>query len=401
MHGWVVEGRKERGLLRSSTRRTTQGEGVGETLQTFPKVAIDAFVRQSGRKMSVTVTVRSLARTLGLSRATVSAALRGTGRVAAATAARVRKAAEASGYKHNPLAAALMSELRRSRGSTFHGVIAAIDLHEPDRAVHGPFHLELLRGAEERARTLGFKVEPFIVNYGGLTLRRLDSVLRSRNIHGLLLLPSWKTPDFSGLDWDRYSAAYTDYNLVRPRLHSVCSDHYESMLLTLARLIARGYRRPGLFIERGRNERLHRRHTSACHAFFEEAPAGTVFVPPLITPELSRTAFEAWFSRYQPDVVICHFASVIEWMEACGARVPQTHGFVLLNILHATQPAAGLDLQPHEIGARGIELIVGQLQLNERGLPPAPTRMTILSRWVEGPTVRPLRAASPRKALPA
>ena len=73
-------------------------------------------------------TLRSLAKILGLSRTTVSDALRGSPRVDPNTALRVKKAAREAGYRRNPLAGALMSELRRSRGTAFRGVLAAVEL---------------------------------------------------------------------------------------------------------------------------------------------------------------------------------------------------------------------------------------------------------------------------------
>src|SRR5688500_12187967 len=151
-------------------------------------------------------TLRSLAKTLGLSRTTVSDALRGSPRVDPNTVARVTKAAREAGYRRNPLAAAVMSELRRSRGATFRGVLAAVDLSEPDRAPHGVFHRVLIAGGRTRAIELGFKLEEFIVGSAGMTIPRLDSILQSRGIHGVLLLPSWYAPDWSGLDWSRYAA---------------------------------------------------------------------------------------------------------------------------------------------------------------------------------------------------
>src|SRR6185369_7821463 len=120
-------------------------------------------------------TLRSLARTLGLSRTTVSDALRGSPRVDPGTAARVKVAAREAGYRRNPLAGALMSELRRSRGGAFRGVLAAVDFNEPDRPDNGArYHLELVTGAEVRAVELGFKVEKFSVGHAGVSVQRLD-----------------------------------------------------------------------------------------------------------------------------------------------------------------------------------------------------------------------------------
>jgi LacI family transcriptional regulator len=339
-------------------------------------------------------TLRSLARTLGLSRTTVSDALRGSPRVDPATAARVKKAAREAGYRRNPLAGALMSELRRSRGTAFRGVIAAVDFHEPDRPDYAArYHSELALGAQTRATELGFKLEKFIVGRAGLSVQRLDSILQSRGIHGVILLPAWGEPDLSNLDWTRFAGIYTDYIIERPALHSVCSDHYRSLLAALQRLAALGYTRPGLFLQKHQDERLQYRWGAAFRAFQESHP-GIRPVPPLIVEKVSREAFTAWFRRHKPEVVLGHNTEAIDWMEAEGAQVPATHGFVSLNVLMKTRPCAGLDLQPRQLGARAAELLIAQLQRNETGIPEWPSTTTIPARWTDGPT---LRSAPPSK----
>ncbi len=339
-------------------------------------------------------TLRSLARTLGLSRTTVSDALRGSPRVDPGTAARVKKAAREAGYRRNPLAGALMSELRRSRGTAFRGVLAAVDFHEPDRPDYAArYHRELVVGAEARSSELGFKVERFVVGRAGLSVQRLDSILQSRGIHGVILLPAWDEPDLSNLDWTRFAGIYTDYIIERPALHSVCSDHYRSLLAALQRLALLGYTRPGLFLRKHQDERLQYRWGAAFRAF-QESHTGIKPVPPLIADDFTREDFTAWFKRHKPDVVLGHNTEAIDWMESCGADVPATHGFVCLNVLMKTRPCAGLDLQPRQPGARACELLIAQLQRNETGIPEWPSTTTIPARWIDGPT---LRSAKPSK----
>lgn len=333
-------------------------------------------------------TLRSLARDLGLSRTTVSDALRGSPRVDPRTAERVRKAAESAGYRRNPLAGALMSELRRSRGSSFRGVIASVDFTEPDRPREGlPYHRELTEGMSVRAGELGFKLERFNVGVGELTVSRLDSILHTRGIGGLALLPAWSEPDLSALDWSRLAGVYTDYIIERPNLHTVCSDQYRSLLAALHRLGEMGYRRPGLLLQRHQDERLQFRWSAAFRTFQENSSAGAK-VPPLIVERHDRAAFARWFRDYKPDVVLGHHCEAIGWMEACGAKVPATHGFVCLNIHMKSRPCAGLDLQPRILGRRAVELLIAQLQRNETGVPEWPSTTTIAARWSDGPTVR-------------
>ena len=169
----------------------------------------------------------------------------------------------------------------------------------------------------------------------------------------------------------------------------MCCNHYRSILSILSTLAARGYKRPGLYIERGRDERTQRRFSAAFRSFQEAPSSGVEIVPPLIVEDHNQAEFSAWFRKHKPDVMLAHFTEILEWMEACGARVPETHGFVSLNVLYRTRPCAGLDQQPRQLGARGIELLIAQLQRNECGVPDWPTTTTIPGRWVDGPTLRP------------
>jgi hypothetical protein len=91
-------------------------------------------------------------------------------------------------------------------------------------------------GITARAGELGFKLERFDVGAGELTVPRLDSILHTRGISGLVLLPTWDEPDLSALDWSRLAGVYTDYIIERPKLHAVCSDQYRSLLEALQRL---------------------------------------------------------------------------------------------------------------------------------------------------------------------
>ena len=97
-------------------------------------------------------TIRALARQLGLSRTTVSEALRGLPRIQQDTAKRVCDAAEKAGYRPNPMASAVMSQIRRSRAQAFRGGLAAVNIDEAGRPLHAQrYHDALIDGARERA----------------------------------------------------------------------------------------------------------------------------------------------------------------------------------------------------------------------------------------------------------
>lgn len=333
--------------------------------------------------------LRQLAQQLGLSHTTVSEALRGSPRVKVATRTKVLKMARELGYRRNPLAGALMSEMRRSRAGTFRGVLAVLDLDGPEGRPSGAvrYHRELTKGATSRAEELGFKADAFVVGRGELSLERLDTILQSRGIGGIFLLPVRDTPDLTRLDWSHFSGIYSDYVIERPGLHAICPDHYRGMLTVLDRLSALGYRRPGLVMGASHDARLLYRWESAYHAY-QTHHDGMTRLPPFITNAMNSKDFGVWFRTVKCDVVLAHSPEVKVWMEDAGAKVPETHGFCCLNVLNSTDPCAGLDLQPRLLGARGMELLIGQVLRNECGSPDLPMNTTVPAAWVDGPTVR-------------
>jgi len=339
--------------------------------------------------MATSPSLRDLAKALGLSHTTISEALRGTPRVKPETRDRILAAAKAAGYRSNPLAGALMSEMRRARGGTFRGVLAILDLDGPEgRPVSATrYHAELERGVRERADQLGFKGELFALGQRGVSLPRLDTILRSRGIRGLVFLPVDAQPDLTALDWSHYAGVYTDYVIAKPRLHCVCSDHYLAMFTAMERLAALGYRRPGLVISRHQDERLLYRWEAGFTARREHYP-DFARIKPLVPVDVTREAFTKWFKETKPDVVLCHRAEVIEWMQECGARVPETHGFCCLNQTMNPRSCAGVDLQPRLLGARAVELLIAQIYHNEYGVPPTASITSIPAVWTDGPTLR-------------
>lgn len=344
-----------------------------------------------------TPTLRSLARELGVSRTTISEALRGSPRVHPETAARIRAAAKEAGYEHNPLAGAIMSELRRSRGDIFRGVLGLIGIDEADRPGYAiRFHDALKKGAVARAAELGFKIESFTAGDRSIPLRRLDGILQSRGIRGLLILPTWSSPDFTRLSWENYTGAYLDYHIEKPAIRCVCSDHFRSMIESLQKLHDLGYRRPGVILPRQQDMRLHHRWEGAFMAF-QNNHADVEPVKPLVADAIDQETFSKWFNEYKPDVVLGHITEAVEWMKACGASIPRTHGFFCLNLAHATVPCAGLDLAPDLIGARAAEIVIAQLHRNECGIPKSHSLTTLKSTWVDGPTLRKQKTATTAK----
>ena len=345
--------------------------------------------------------IRSLARQLDLSPATVSLALRESPRVVAATRRRVQRAAARLGYRPNPLVGSVLTAVRRASHGGFQGALLAIN-HWPGAGapVLLPFHREVLAGAKRRAAELGYSLTMAWEGPHHLSVPRLNAILAARNIHGVLVMPFPETRDFGALAWGQLSGVVMDNCLGTPALHSVLPDHQATLLAAVGRLAARGYRRPGLMIAGWRDARVKHRwsggYFSACMACYGKLP-----VSELADPERGRAAFIAWMRRHRPDVVLAHeHLMAREWLTALELDVPADVGLLSLNCTESVAPCAALDQQPALLGTAAIESLVAQLQRNERGVPAQPKTITIAARWIDGPTLRALPLSTKRTRRP-
>lgn len=339
--------------------------------------------------MANSPTVRSLAKQLKLSVATVSEALRDSPNVRPETKARVQKAAKKAGYRANPLLGAALSAVRRARHLDYRGTLALIDTDDGPRDQFMLFHREIIAGANERAEQLGFTAEVFWLGSGTppLSPARLAGILHARGITGVVMLPFNTARDLSDFDFSRIAAVQMDHCLIQPHLHTILPDHYVSIMNSLEKLTARGYQRVGLAMELRKDARLKRKWSSGFLAFFRNYEH-TTGIPALIEAELSRDRFIRWFRQHRPDLVVGHRQEMVDWLRDEGVRVPEHVGFFNLNVTERTAPCAGLDLLPRRLGAAAVETVVAMLHRQERGIPEWPNTITLEAQWIEGPTIR-------------
>ncbi len=335
--------------------------------------------------------IRQIAVAAETSPMTVSRALRGSPLVAEEKRKKIERVARDKGYVRIPLAGALMSEMKRSRTRAFHGVLAVLDIDGPDRRSAGSaaYHAKLTAGAIERAKEIGFSAD-LITTGGEISAERLGSIMNARGIRGVFILPVREQPELTRLDWRKLSGVYADYLIERPHLHSVCSDHYRSILSALEHLRALGYRRPGLVMNAFHNARLLHRPLAAYEAY-QATHEDTAHLASLLMWQPNQKEFTAWFRAVRCDVVLTHLPEVIDWMKKAGARVPETHGVCLLNVENSDVPCAGLDLQPRLIGERSMEMLIAMVLRGECGIPAQPSTTLVPAKWVDGPTLKSSR----------
>lgn len=349
------------------------------------------------------VTLADVARAAGVHVTTVSLALRNHPRLPQKTRDRLRRLADEMGYTPDPMLRALVSYRSKAAGhrnAPTLGYLTNWKTRWGWKQVSA--HPDFYAGAEAKARELGFKLEHFWLGEPGLTHKRLDAILRTRGISGLILAShSLALGDELQLDWSRYSAIKIDYYPHHPLLHSVTNNQCEIARLAMRRVSRAGYRRIGLVMHRGWDHAADRYWTAGFLCEQQNAPLKNR-VPPLIYPdpepaeawskEFSDPAtvdvevFRRWFERHKPDAILSKKTFVRPVLDEMRLHVPRDVAFADLFLEDASGQTAGVRQNHATVGALAAELLAGQLQHNIFGLPETPVRTLVEGTWHDGTT---------------
>ncbi|MFM8335506.1 MAG: substrate-binding domain-containing protein [Opitutaceae bacterium] len=339
--------------------------------------------------MNPRVSIRDLAARLGVSHTTVSLALRNDPRIPAETRRRVRDFARQEGYRADAVVASLMARLRTLREKPVQATLGFLTAWPTGRGWRDQANLlRFHRGVERRARELGYALDELWLREPGMTGARMTAILRARGIRGLILQSLPAAGGKLDLDWRHFACVAKGLTVTHPPVHRVVSSHYEDMHLVLHELERRSYRRIGLVLSEALSARVDRAWLAAFLLHQNDRPPEQR-VPALITRSTREEAgFVEWLQAHRPDAILFSDQPIPEWIEAQRIRVPRDLGLVHLDWSRECAPLAGLDSDPETVGAAATDLLVGQLQANEYGIPRHEKIVAVRGHWVAGNSVR-------------
>ena len=332
-----------------------------------------------------------VAHAAGVSQPTVSRVLQDHPNVREEVRIRVRDAVARLNYRPNSLVSALMTDLktRRVTSSTTLAYISAFDTPEGWRNV-GDF-VEYFEGAKERAEETGYALEHFWLKERGMTGPRLSRILFNRGIPGMIVAPLPRARGHLSMDWPKFATVALGFTLNLPDVSRAMNDQFHTMLLVLRKLRWMGYRKMGLIMQASSDARVNHRWVAGFLSFRLDAPPLTR-IEPHILRELTEENVVQWYLTQRPDVIVGADDRIVPWLRGAGIEVPAEVGFAHLSVGPGNSgQVAGTNQNSRLIGASAVDMVVGQLHRNERGIPVFPKLTFTTATWVDGPTVRKLR----------
>lgn len=296
----------------------------------------------------------------GVSKATVSMALRGHPGVSKAQRERIQALAAEMGYRRNPLLAVHMASVRAGGGLTEGRRLAYLHsmAGKPPPASDSPNSQKLFAGACKRADELGYSIEMFDLNQAGMTPQRLSRIIWSRGIDGLLVGPVPDRKPVLLLEWDSFVAATMGYSLEEPVLHRACLNHFEILRAAIDLLVEQGHRRIGACLSRELNHRVGDRFLGAFLSYQPPSRNIRMAKPLLLEAPWDVDVVEAWMHRQRPDAILVSGAEILSVVQPMALSA----GVAVFDFLDAGKPS-------EDVGRASVDLVVEQLHHNERGLP--------------------------------
>jgi LacI family transcriptional regulator len=91
--------------------------------------------------------------------------------------------------------------------------------------------------------------------------------------------------------------------------------------------------------------------------------------------------------REKPDVILTLYNVVRRWLARLKIAVPRDIGLIQLEWRKSSPEWAGMNQHNDVVGEVAVEMLVGMIHNNERGIPAFPRATLVGSTWVDGKTV--------------
>jgi LacI family transcriptional regulator len=332
------------------------------------------------------ISLRDIAAKLGVSHSTVSLSLRDHPRISAAVKERVRKTAEAMGYRPDPMLAALANYRRGRENHPITASVAWVNAWPKPDSLRTFREFDFYwQGAFKAAEKFGFRLEEFRMGKD-CSPKRLHQILSTRGIRGILLPPHQSDPDWQDFPWDQYSIVRFGRTLHEPACHIVTADQIANTILAVQKIHERGYKRIGFVTLEGdfskRGMQFEMGFLGGQRLIRDQDPIPVLILEKANAPA-RKQALKKWIEKHQPDAIFTPDANLADLLKEIGCKVPGDIGLAVTSILDA-KADAGIDQHPEEIGRVGFLMLNSLINDRSRGIPEIFRQILVEGSWVDG-----------------
>lgn len=347
------------------------------------------------------INIQAIADKVGVSKATVSRALRNLPGHKPETKAKIVAAAKELGYESHPIMSAVMSSVRFKRTSLISPVIAEIHCQPWDYDREGNPD-SLRRGIRRQAEALGFRIEDFSWYEPGMKPQRILDIIRARGIKAVIFEHFMEREvDLSALDLSELAMVSIGGALLKPKLHRVEVNHYGNMIQLIKKLQARGYKKFGVIIPKVFEQSSDFKRSAALHS--EDLNIASKDLIPIFYREETYNERDLkdlakWLKKHQPDCVLGVGKDIPQQLDALGYTQPDVVGYAHLGWHSSYEGFAGFNPKWASAGKVAVNLVVDQLTRNEHGVPEDPLWTLVEGEWIDGSSAHPALNQRKRKS---
>jgi DNA-binding LacI/PurR family transcriptional regulator len=328
-----------------------------------------------------------IAKRAGVTKMTVSLALRRDSQIPLKTQQRIARIARALGYRHNSTVSHLMAELRKSKAPTHQASFALLNANQDRSAfTRHPTIPLYIKGCRRRAEALGYSFDEFWLHDPELNAKRLSKIFHARNIKGAIvvgLMKENRLPDRFSFLWETLPTVVTGVRTQDPALSFTCTDHHMLALRAFEKARELGYKRPALVLDHVIDDLTNGRFSAGVLTAQSELPFRSR-TKPFYHVEEARAdpaLFHRWFEKEKPDVILTLYNVVRKWLKDRGAV-----GLIQLEWRKDSPDWAGMDQHNDIVGETAVEMLISMIHQGTRGVPDFPRGTLIGSTWVDGKT---------------
>ncbi|MBK1880036.1 LacI family DNA-binding transcriptional regulator [Pelagicoccus mobilis] len=333
------------------------------------------------------MSLRDVAREVGVSVSAVSLALRGSPKVSEQRRKNICEAAERLGYEKDGRIAELMEHLRANRVDRQMSKLAVI-IPEIDQVglKSYPRLQKIIRGVEEQAKESGYGTDLFFLTELKASPKRLKTILISRGIKGVIALPWMSGIGALDLEVDGLCVATAGYSVIDPMLNRACPNYLQMMDELIEQACRLGYRRIGFAMTYSAGGIGHKLFASS-YLYYSMLVDEADRIPILRKRDIEDGKLQNWMERYRPDAVISS-GKVYRMLEELGYQLPEDLGFAALDLTDGPPDASGVDHCHESVGREAAKLAMSDINLNQTGVPESPKVVLVDSHYQSGLTLR-------------